>query len=90
MSELLKIEILRDFIYQNPRNHGSVIHIGSCRICIFNRRSVPGSFVAAVDVDRSLDKPTRLSSSQAVNATAGDVKEGNLALLTFLSCCCAI
>ena len=30
------IEILHDFIYQNPRNCGSIVYFGSCRISIIN------------------------------------------------------
>ena len=56
------IDILRDFIYQIPRNSGSPVHIGPCRIyvirCIFGEtpispkvkiKGTPGSGSLAVD-----------------------------------------
>ena len=33
---LLRIEILHDFVDQNPRDYGSMVHIGPCRIHIIN------------------------------------------------------
>ena len=34
---LLMIEILRDLIFHNFRKRGSIVHMGSFRICIINR-----------------------------------------------------
>ena len=37
---LSMIEILHGFKYQNPRTYGSMVHMGSCRVCIINSSSV--------------------------------------------------
>ena len=37
---LWMIETLRDFTYQSPRNHGSIVYFGSCRICTIKSRGI--------------------------------------------------
>ena len=37
---LLMIEILHDLKYNNPRNSGNTVHMGSCRIYIINSISL--------------------------------------------------
>ena len=45
---LLMIDILYDFIYQNLRNSGSIVSIGSCRIYIMNRIMDPPCWASNV------------------------------------------
>ena len=36
---LLMIEILHDVTYQNPRNYGSLVYMGSCKIFTMSKRN---------------------------------------------------